>query len=202
MRTALALLACLILAGCTSTPPLEVESEKRPGVTSSLHVRQPQELSESGEPMQPSGQYDQAFAGPAERDLAQGEVEGAAPGVAEGAMGEDSPPEAEGPESPQNEPDGAYLQATQAREDTEWGAGRIYVKAAIPGVHYNLNQPAKSWDSSADSWSLVFHLEAPFRAEDQLWICGPQESFGFQVYDAQQDLLLYDDLVTEVQPCE
>lgn len=85
------------------------------------------------------------------------------------------------------------------RQDSEWK--ETWIKASIRGVHYNLNQPAKAVDSSADNWTQVFHLDAPWRNEDKLYFCGPEPEFIIKIWDGETDGLVYDDKITTVPPC-
>src|ERR1041385_910581 len=93
----------------------------------------------------------------------------------------------------------AHLGADMNRSDIAWG--EIYLRADMPDIHYNLNQPAKQVDSVANNWSLVFAPWAPFRDDDELYFCGPVDSFDLQIYDLQADLILYDGVISGVLPC-
>lgn len=74
------------------------------------------------------------------------------------------------------------VRPTQNVTDYEWY--NVEIRALILGVHYNLNQPARVYDSSADAWSRVFTAQgASFTTNDYVAFCGPQASFTIQARD-------------------
>ena len=87
-----------------------------------------------------------------------------------------------------------------SRNDTSWEF--LWLKANVTSVHYNLNQKAKSADSSADTWSRIFHEPAPFRDLDGLYFCGPTQTFEVRVADSRDWSLVYVGTVNGVEPCK
>lgn len=84
----------------------------------------------------------------------------------------------------------------------EYDWSRVEIRATIPGVHFNINQPARRYDSSADDWSLVFHLNAPFQDTDYVSFCGPASTVTIQVRDnGDQKPTIYEATLNEVPPC-
>lgn len=74
------------------------------------------------------------------------------------------------------------IRPNQNVTDYEWY--NVEIRALITGVHFNLNQPARTYDSSADTWSRVFTAKgATFTTNDYIAFCGPQSSFTIQARD-------------------
>lgn len=83
--------------------------------------------------------------------------------------------------------------------DYDWQ--RVEIKATITGVHFNINQQARHYDSSADDWTQVFHLNAPFRNEDYVSFCAPQKTVTIQVRDRDYQQTIHEGTLNEVPPC-
>lgn len=84
----------------------------------------------------------------------------------------------------------------------EYDWQRVEIRATITGVHFNINQDAKAVDSSADDWTQVFHLNAPFRDEDYVSFCAPQTTVTIQVRDRDYAQTIYEGTLTQVPPCQ
>lgn len=91
--------------------------------------------------------------------------------------------------------------APNAKNNYSWGPGKIYIKATTTKIHFNLNQPARLYDSNADEWSLVLSANAPFGDKDKLYFCGLDSSIHIQVYDHLKDTIIFDDNITGVEAC-
>lgn len=93
------------------------------------------------------------------------------------------------------------LDATGNRTDVEWSS--IWARAQEAGTHINLNQPAKREDAVLDrvDWTLVFHLDAPFRDLDAVYLCGPSATVALELYDEARDAMLFDGQVRGVPRC-
>lgn len=103
-------------------------------------------------------------------------------------------------------PPGGYFTQSQGKVSPtvtlEYDWQRVEIRATILGVHFNINQQARSYDSSADDWTGVFHLNAPFRSEDYVSFCGPQSSITIHVRDnTGSKPTVYEGTITEVPPC-
>lgn len=115
-----------------------------------------------------------------------------------------SQPSGTGGPPPSPPPEG-YLEADAGRvsptRDLEYDWQSVEIRATITGVHFNINQDAKRQDSSADTWTQVFHLNAPFRDEDYVSFCGPQTTITIQVRDRNYAQTIHEGTLTQVPPC-
>ena len=116
-----------------------------------------------------------------------------------------SEPAPPGQTLPPMPPGGYFTQSAGKVSPTttlEYDWQRVEIRATILGVHFNINQDAHSYDSSADDWSPVFHLNAPFRQEDYVSFCAPQPTVTIQVRDnTESKPTFYEGTLTEVPPC-
>ena len=95
--------------------------------------------------------------------------------------------------------DNGTVRPTMTLEDYDWQ--RVQIRATILGVHFNINQPAKSYDSSADTWSRVFTVGIPFKQGDYVAFCGPQSSITIDVRDTESLQIIHTGTITGVPSC-
>lgn len=128
-------------------------------------------------------------------------------------LDETPPQETTGPDEPADTakppptppPEGYFKQESgevRPTETLEYDWSRVEIRATILGVHFNINQPARNSDNSADNWSLVFHLEESFKETDYVRFCGPESTITIQVRDNKGDKpTIYEGTLTGVPEC-
>lgn len=95
--------------------------------------------------------------------------------------------------------DDGTVRPTSNRTDYDWNY--VEIKSPTKNVHFNLNQPARTYDNLADDWSRVFTGNAVFRTTDYVSFCGPQSSISIQVRDRTTFNGLGTGSLTGVPPC-